>query len=101
MAFQRTKRLTKRERKALAPPRPDPPAVPRPIGKGENEHIHCIACGRHLDPTEFDAPERSQWIRCAHGGAFAACTGCAPQAQSLLDEHDKSGQPVKAASAWH
>ena len=47
--MKREKMLTKRERKAAK-------------GAGltgqtkEAAHIHCITCGRHLDPAEFHAP---------------------------------------------
>ncbi len=40
-------------------------------------------------------------VRCAHGSLFHACLGCVPQARILLDEHDRTGNAVRAASAWH
>ncbi len=43
--------LTKREKKALGPPRPAQQSAP--AGGG---HIHCIACGKHLDPNDFEGP---------------------------------------------
>jgi len=90
------KRLTKRQRQAL-------------VGKGpsgtpsaESQHIHCIACGRHIDPTEFTGrPASATRLTCQHGSRFASCTTCVPEAQRRLDEHDKTGQPPKIASAWH
>ena len=87
---------TKRERKAAA-------GGPKPSGqpKQHNHHIHCVACGRHLDPGEFDPPAVATTITCDHGSAFATCVKCMPQAIALLAEHDRTGQPVKAAQAWH
>jgi hypothetical protein len=90
------KRLTKRERKEK-------------FGKGpsgspnaENTHIHCIACGRHIDPTEFTTrPSTAARLTCKHGSRFAACTTCIPEAQRRLDEHDSSGLPPRIEQAWH
>ena len=91
--MKREKRLTKRERKAAD-------------GRGghdhDHQHIHCLACGRHLDPAEFSAsPSTARVIACQHGSKFPVCTACVPAAQKLLDEHDRTGQPVKSAGAWH
>ena len=101
---------TKRERKAAEPPRPAPsPRVGQPA-KDETrhahghaaQHIHCIACGRHLEPTQFEeTPPTAVVIACEHGSRFATCTDCLEASRALLEEHDKSGQPVRAASAWH
>jgi hypothetical protein len=92
--MNRKPRLTKRERKALAPVRPQAPQT--------NGHIHCIACGAHLDPAEFTGPvATAQMIRCQHGSTFASCVTCAPTSQRLIAEHDRTGQPVKSAAAWH
>lgn len=103
--MKREKRLTKRERKALAPPRPAPTPRASSAGGGggqEAQHIHCIACGRHLDPSQFDeAAPTATIVKCQHGSQFAACVACAARAQELLDEHDRTGQPVKAAQVWH
>jgi hypothetical protein len=90
------KRLTKRQRQEL-------------VGKGpsgtpnaDSQHIHCIACGRHLDATEFTVrPATATRLTCQHGSRFAACTGCVVEAQARLDEHDRSGQPPRIANAWH
>lgn len=87
------KRLTKRERKAL-------------FGKGPSgepkKHIHCIACGKHLDDEQFEAtPATAAWVTCQHSSRFAACSGCVPEAQRRLDEHDRTGTAVQTASAWH
>ncbi|MDP3279176.1 MAG: hypothetical protein Q8Q09_28555 [Deltaproteobacteria bacterium] len=94
--MKREKRLTKKERKALAPPRA------AGANNAQNQHIHCIACGRHIDPPEFEPSVGSAKIlRCEHGSSFPSCTGCTVLSQSLLDEHDRSGQAVKTAAAWH
>jgi hypothetical protein len=75
-----------------------------PSGKpsAESKHIHCIACGRHLDAAEFTSriPSAAR-LTCAHGSQFAACSGCVPEAQRRLDEHDRTGQPPRIASVWH
>lgn len=92
MAKKKAKRLTKKERKAAS-------------GGGSGgapQHLHCIACGRHLDPGEFaGASPTARVLTCDHGGRFPSCTGCVPTATTLIAEHDRSGKPVQAASAWH
>ena len=91
---RREKRLTKRERKEQNP-------RPHTHAHGE-QHIHCIACGRHLDPEGFDKdPPTALFLRCEHGSEFPCCVGCEVEAKFRLSEHDKSGQPVKVAQAWH
>lgn len=91
--MQRTKRLTKKERKAAAPPSPQ--------GDGHHHgHIHCTACGVHLDEEMF-GDGSAVWIACAHGSDFASCVGCSEPTRELLAEHDRTGQPVRHASAWH
>ena len=92
--MKREKRLTKRERKSL-----DPSYRPGPRNK--NTHIHCIACGRHLEPTDFDDPASATVLSCQHGTDFPACIGCITKARELLAEHDRTGLPVKTANAWH
>jgi hypothetical protein len=93
--MKREKRLTKRERKAN-----DPGFRPGP--RGNNQHIHCVACGRHIDPAELaSSPPSATWITCDHGSRFASCVGCMQEAQKRIDEHDRSGQPISAAQAWH
>ena len=92
--MKRAPRLTKRERKAQSP-------GPQPPAQHQHQHIHCTACGLHLDAAQFQAPATATWIRCAHGSQFASCTGCAAQTAALLAEHDRTGQPVKSAAAWH
>jgi hypothetical protein len=91
--MKREKRLTKRERKALAP---KPPQAAQ-----DGKHIHCVACGKHLDPSEFDAPATAMRIQCQHRSTFATCVACADLSRRLLAEHDRTGQPVQFAAAWH
>jgi hypothetical protein len=93
--MKREKKLTKKERKAASG---KGPAGAKATG---DQHIHCVACGRHIDAGEFDDPATATVVRCAHGSTFASCLGCTIPAQKLLDEHDRTGQPVKIASAWH
>ncbi|MFO0676476.1 MAG: hypothetical protein U0169_08080 [Polyangiaceae bacterium] len=92
--MKRQPRLTKREKKALSP------AKARPQAQGGG-HIHCIACGRHIEPIEFEAQATATVLTCQHGSNFPSCVACTMTSQRLLDEHDRSGQPVKTASAWH
>jgi hypothetical protein len=92
--MKRAKRLTKRERKALAPVR---------VGGGgqaQAQHIHCIACGRHIDAPEFQSGD-ALMLRCQHGSTFPACAECQQKATELLAEHDRTGQSVQSAQAWH
>ena len=92
--MKRKPKLTKRERKALSP-------NPAPAQQ-QHKHIHCVACGVHLDPAEFEglAPSATT-VRCQHGSNFASCTGCVERTKQLLADHDRTGQPVRTASAWH
>ena len=89
--MKREKRLTKRERKAAE--------------GGEHahdhQHIHCIACGKHLDEADFEPPASATIITCDHGSNFPACVRCMPQAMAAVQEHDRTNQPVKTAPAWH
>ena len=90
--MKREKRLTKRERKEQ--------------GGGsahtEHGHIHCIACGRHIDPRDFQTkPPTAMVIICDHSSQFPCCTGCKDTAQYLVDEHDRTGKPVNHAPAVH
>ncbi len=89
--MKREKKLTKRERKALNPARPAPQA----------QHIHCIACGRHIDAGEFDAPASATMLRCDHGSRFPSCVTCESQSRELIKEHDRTGQNIQVAGAWH
>jgi hypothetical protein len=89
---QRQKRLTKREKKAQSPG----------AHQHEHQHIHCIACGRHLDPEEFEsAPATALVITCQHGSQFPACAACEVEARARVAEHDRTGQPPRMANAWH
>ena len=91
---KREKQLTKRERKALKGPRPNQPH--------EHKHIHCIACGRHLDEIEFtEEPVTATILKCRHGSQFPSCVACQNVSQGLLDTHDRTGQGVQMAQAWH
>lgn len=122
MAFKREKRLTKRERKEMfGPLGPKPPTAESAAAYGAvdlapdpslpaGSHIHCVACGKHLDTVgEVRARQAggafgsALWasLRCAHGTVFQACMGCMAKARRLLDEHDRTGRGVNAAPAWH
>jgi hypothetical protein len=92
---KRPKQLTKRERKAQNPNRPAAPAA------AQGQHIHCIACGRHIEPDEFTAGMTATRVTCQHRSSFPCCAGCVNIARELLAEHDRTGQPVRTASAWH
>jgi hypothetical protein len=95
--MNRKPKLTKREKKALAPARPAQQRT-APTNQG---HIHCIACGKHLDETEFDAPATATTITCDHGSRFPSCTKCLAKSTALVKEHDASNKPVRSALAWH
>jgi hypothetical protein len=91
---QREKRLTKRERKEQNPKRPK-------HDHGE-QHIHCIACGKHLDPEGFDkTPPTALFLQCEHGSHFPSCVGCEIESKHRIAEHDKTNKPVKTTQAWH
>ena len=93
--MKRKPQLTKREKKALAPPRP---AQAAPTGHG---HIHCVACGKHLDPSDFEAPAVATTITCDHGSQFPSCVKCLVKSTALVKEHDASNQAIRSATAWH
>ena len=90
--MKREKRLTKREKKEQG-------------GAGhkhEAGHIHCIACGRHIDPNEFSAaPPSAIVITCEHKSQFPSCANCEVTSRYLVAEHDRSGKPVNTAAAYH
>jgi hypothetical protein len=89
---QRQKRLTKRERKAQNPG----------THQHQAQHIHCISCGRHIDPEEFEAvPPTGIVITCQHGSQFPSCLACEMDSRSRVAEHDRTGQPPRVAGAWH
>jgi len=94
--MNREKKVTKRERKEL---NGGPRVSGAPVKGGQ--HIHCVACGRHLDPSEFNSPVTAKMLRCQHGTTFPSCVACEAQSVSLLAEHDRTGQAVRTASAWH
>jgi hypothetical protein len=96
--MKRQPKLTKRERKAQNPRPAQGPGGGTPSGHG---HIHCVACGKHLDPGDFEAPAVATTITCDHGSVFASCVRCMAKSTALVQEHDRTGQPVKAAGAWH
>lgn len=120
MAFKREKRLTRKERQETSGKGPSgtPSRQAGTVGASDGfsdprlpdgAHIHCVACGKHLE-TVGEARARKAtgfgstlWInvRCAHGSAFQACMGCVDTARELLAEHDRTGEAVRAAEAWH
>jgi RNA polymerase-binding transcription factor DksA len=92
--MKREKRLTKREKKEQS----------GGAGGGHQHagHIHCIACGRHIDPNEFAAvPPSATVITCQHKSQFPACTNCEVTARYLVEEHDRTNKPVNSAAAYH
>ncbi len=97
--MKRKPKLTKREKKAMSPPKPaaDRNAV---AGAGSG-HIHCVACGKHLEPEDFEAPAVAAVITCDHGSKFASCTKCLAKSTALVKEHDATNKPVRFAQAWH
>lgn len=99
--MKREKRLTKREAKALRGPSPQARPKAAAGGHDHNKHIHCIACGKHLDPSSFGEPDGASFTRCDHGSDFPHCNACEAKAKELIAEHDRSGKPVQTASAWH
>jgi hypothetical protein len=88
--MKKKKRLTRRQRKQGELNGP----------QAAHQHLHCIACGRHLDPSEFTSGQAS-YLRCDHGSRFTSCKACVPAAINLIQEHDRTGQAVQAARAWH
>lgn len=94
--MKREKRLTKKERKAQTPAQ-----VQAGGGHQHHGHIHCIACGKHLDPESFGEPNGSEFIRCEHGSDFPSCLACHDKSKALIAEHDRTNKPVQKAAAWH
>ncbi len=92
--MKRKPKLTKREKKALSP-RPAQPA------QHNHQHIHCIACGKHLEESDFEPPATATIITCDHGSNFPSCVACMPKAMAAVKEHDRTNQPVQTATAWH
>jgi hypothetical protein len=96
--MKREKRLTKREKKAIAP-RPQGMATG---GHDHHHHIHCTACGKHLDLEMFEStPPEAAWLRCDHGSEFASCVEHTEKTREMLAEHDRTGKPVAHVEAWH
>ena len=103
--MKREKRTTKKERKAATGGGAVQPAVRRAAPNAghqhEHAHIHCIACGKHLDPDDFGEADGATFYRCQHGSDFPHCVGCAAVAKQLVDEHDRTGKAVKKVAAVH
>lgn len=92
--MKREKRLTKREKKEQSGGGGG--------GHAHQGHIHCVACGRHIDPGEFEAAApTAMLITCQHQSRFPACTDCEVTARYLVEEHDRTGKPINAAAAYH
>jgi len=90
--MKREKRLTKKERRAISPSAP----------QQHSHHIHCIACGRHMEPEEFQGTSpRGVYLTCDHKSQFPSCTDCQVTARYLIAEHDRTGKAVNMAQAWH
>ena len=103
--MKREKRTTKKERKAAQPVLASASARAGAQGRAaqpnQHTHIHCIACGKHLEPGSFGEPGGPEFYRCQHGSDFAHCAEHAGQAKQLVDEHDRTGKPVQTTPAWH
>jgi len=104
--MKREKRITKREAKALnrgpsGTPKASAKAATTSARHDHAKHIHCISCGKHLDPSTFGEPDGASFTRCDHGTDFPHCNACADKAKALIVEHDSSGKPVQTAAAWH
>lgn len=99
--MKREKRVTKKERKALDRAAGNVPARAASAQGHDHTHIHCVACGKHLDPGSFGEAGGPEFYRCQHGSDFAHCAEHASQAKALVDEHDRTGKPVQQAAAWH
>lgn len=105
--MKREKRTTKKERKAAQPvlstagARPGAQSRAAQPSQHKHTHIHCIACGKHLDPGSFGEPGGPEFYRCQHGSDFAHCAEHGALAKQLVDEHDRTGKPVQTTAAWH
>lgn len=104
--MKREKRTTKKERKAAQPVLSNAGARTGAQGRTaqaaqKQTHIHCIACGKHLEPSTFGEPGGPEFYRCQHGSDFAHCAEHAALAKQLVDEHDRTGKPVQTTPAWH
>ncbi len=94
--MKREKKLTKRDRKEL---NGGPRISGAPVQQGQ--HIHCISCGRHLDPSEFSRAVTAKMLRCLHGSTFPSCVACEPRSVALIADHDRTGRAVQTVGAWH
>jgi len=43
----------------------------------------------------------AKMLRCQHGSTFPSCVACEARSVALLAEHDRTGQSVQTADAWH
>ncbi|MFM2417439.1 MAG: hypothetical protein RL385_2162 [Pseudomonadota bacterium] len=98
--MKREKRLTKKERKDSSGAGPQR-AASSAAEQQHHTHIHCIACGKHLDPAVFGEPDGADFLRCDHGSDFPHCVACIDKARALVVEHDRTNQPVQKVAAWH
>ncbi len=90
---KKQKRLTRKERQERD-------------GKGPagapTKHIHCMACGRHIDPPELTQdPPTATYVSCQHGSKFASCVRCLPETRARLAEHDATGREPRIEPVWH
>lgn len=93
--MKREKRLTKKERKEQG-------GGGGATHQHNHGHIHCIACGRHIDAKELSAvPPTAMIITCQHQSQFPSCTNCEMTSRYLVAEHDRTNKPVNAAAAYH
>ncbi len=112
--MKRERHLTKRERKDKfgRGPTGTPPTrgtAQTPAAMQPGAHIHCVACGRHLDTVGAVQARAAAgrldelWatVTCQHGSQFYACFNCVAPARVILDEHDRTGREVKMATPWH
>jgi NAD-dependent SIR2 family protein deacetylase len=102
--MKREKRTTKKERKAAAgggAVQGLHRSAPNAGQQHEHAHIHCIACGKHLEPDDFGEANGATFYRCQHGSDFPHCVECAARAKQLVDEHDRTGRPVQKVAAVH
>jgi hypothetical protein len=58
-----------------------------------------------LDEHEFEpvdgAPATAAFIKCKHGSDFPSCVACTEKTKVLLEEHDRTNQPVRSAAFVH
>jgi G3E family GTPase len=99
--MQRTKKVTKRQRKQMQ--QQGQSEHQHEDHNHQHQHIHCVACGRHIDPEEFEQvlSPSATIVRCLHNSAFASCMECVEVTKEILAEHDRTGEAVRAAAAWH